>query len=294
VVDGVIPGSDGRGYVLRRIIRRAIRHGYKLGQKKPFFHRLVADLSHAMGKAYPELPQAAERVAEVLRAEEERFAETLEHGMALLEGGAEVAVEDARRRDRLQALRYLRLPARPDRRHVPRARLHVDQAGFDAAMARQREQARAASKFVMKGALEYSGVATAFHGYDTLVHEGTVVALYKDGAEVNELALGEAGVVVLDHTPFYAESGGQVGDRGLLESAHGAFAVDDTQKIQADVFGHQGTVKLGKLTVGNTVQAKVDLASRTATVRNHSATHLMHKALREVLGQPRAAEGLAG
>ena len=127
-------------------------------------------------------------------------------------------------------------------------------------------------------------MATAFHGYDTLVHEGVIVALYKDGAVVNELTLGEAGVVVLDQTPFYAESGGQVGDRGLLESAHGAFEVDDTQKIQADVFGHQGVVKLGRLTVGNTVQAKVDLTSRTATVRNHSATHLMHKALREVLG----------
>ncbi|MBK6631012.1 MAG: alanine--tRNA ligase [Betaproteobacteria bacterium] len=284
VVDGVIPGSDGRGYVLRRIIRRAIRHGYKLGQKKPFFHRLVADLSHAMGRAYPELPAAAERVAEVLRAEEERFAETLEHGMALLEAALNAPSKrlDGETAFKLYDTFGFPLDLTAD---ICRERgFTLDQAGFDAAMARQREQARAASKFVMKGALEYSGVATAFHGYDTLVHEGIVVALYKDGAVVNELTLGEAGVVVLDHTPFYAESGGQVGDRGLLESAHGVFEVDDTQKIQADVFGHQGVVKLGCLTVGNTVQAKVDLASRAATVRNHSATHLMHKALREVLG----------
>ena len=284
VVDGVIPGSDGRGYVLRRIIRRAIRHGYKLGQKQPFFHRLVADLSHAMGKAYPELPAAAERVAEVLKAEEERFAETLEHGMALLEAALKSPSKtlDGETAFRLYDTFGFPLDLTAD---ICRERgFSLDQAGFDAAMERQREQARAASKFVMKGALEYSGVATAFHGYDTLVHEGAVVALYKDGAEVNELASGDSGVVVLDHTPFYAESGGQVGDRGLLESAHGTFAVDDTQKIQADVFGHQGTVKLGRLTVGNTVQAKVDLAARAATVRNHSATHLMHKALREVLG----------
>jgi alanyl-tRNA synthetase len=284
VVDGVIPGSDGRGYVLRRIIRRAIRHGYKLGCKEPFFHRLVADLSQAMGKAYPELPAAAGRVAEVLRAEEERFAETLEHGMALLEAALASPVKrlDGETAFRLYDTFGFPLDLTAD---ICRERGFVlDQAGFDAAMARQREQARAASKFVMKGALEYSGAATAFHGYDTLVYEGTILALYKDGTEVNELAVGEAGVVVLDHTPFYAESGGQVGDRGLLESVHGVFEVDDTQKIQADVFGHRGTVKLGKLTVGNTVQAKVDMAARAATMRNHSATHLMHKALREVLG----------
>jgi alanyl-tRNA synthetase len=280
----VIPGSDGRGYVLRRIIRRAIRHGYKLGCRQPFFHRLVADLSKAMGNAYPELPAAAARVAEVLKAEEERFAETLEHGMALLEAAL---ASPSKRLDGETAFRLydtfgfpLDLTA-----DICRERgFTLDQAGFDAAMARQRSQARAASKFVMKGALEYAGVATVFHGYDTLVHEGTVVALYKDGSAVNELTAGEAGVVVLDHTPFYAESGGQVGDRGLLESAHGVFEVEDTQKIQADVFGHQGVLKLGHLTVGNTVQAKVDMAARAATMRNHSATHLMHKALREVLG----------
>ncbi len=284
VVDGVIPGSDGRGYVLRRIIRRAIRHGYKLGQKQPFFHKLVADLSHAMGKAYPELPAAAERVAEVLKAEEERFAETLEHGMVLLETALNAPSKclDGETAFKLYDTFGFPLDLTAD---ICRERgFSLDQGGFDAAMARQREQARAASKFVMKGALDYAGVATAFHGYDTLAHEGTIVALYKDGAVVNELTLGETGVVVLDHTPFYAESGGQVGDRGLLESAHGVFEVGDTQKIQADVFGHQGVLKLGKLTVGNTVQAKVNLASRAATVRNHSATHLMHKALREVLG----------
>ena len=284
VVDGVIPGSDGRGYVLRRIIRRAIRHGYKLGQKKPFFHRLVADLSHAMGQAYPELPAAAARVAEVLKAEEERFAETLEHGMALLEAALTAPSQRLDGETAFKLYDTFGFPLDLTADMCRERGFTLDQDGFDAAMARQREQARAASKFVMKGVLEYAGPATAFHGYDTLAHEGNVVALYKDGAVVNELTLGEAGVVVLDHTPFYAESGGQVGDRGLLESPHGVFEVDDTQKIQADVFGHQGVVKLGKLTVGNTVQAKVDMASRAATVRNHSATHLMHMALREVLG----------
>ncbi len=170
----------------------------------------------------------------------------------------------------------------------------VDDAAFNAAMARQHEQARAAGKFKMAANLEYSGPATTFHGYDTLEHKGNILALYKDGAEVNELVEGDMGVVVLDDTPFYAESGGQVGDRGELRSVHGIFAVEDTQKIQATVFGHHGVVKTGKLTVGNGVTAKVDVAARSRTMRNHSATHLMHKALREVLGSARAAERLAG
>jgi alanyl-tRNA synthetase len=160
----------------------------------------------------------------------------------------------------------------------------VDVAAFDRAMARQKEQARAAGKFKMAANLEYSGPATTFHGYDTLEHKGNILALYKDGVEVNELNEGDTGVVVLDDTPFYAESGGQVGDCGELRSVHGIFAVEDTQKIQATVFGHRGVVKTGKMTVGNGVAARVDIAARSRTVRNHSATHLMHKALREVLG----------
>jgi alanyl-tRNA synthetase len=161
----------------------------------------------------------------------------------------------------------------------------VDVAAFDKAMAQQKDQARAAGKFKMAANLEYAGPATAFHGYETLESKANVLALYKDGASVNELNEGDIGVVVLDDTPFYAESGGQVGDRGELRSVHGIFAVEDTQKIQASVFGHHGVVKTGKLTVGNGVTAKVDMSARYATMRNHSATHLMHKALREVLGE---------
>ena len=160
----------------------------------------------------------------------------------------------------------------------------VDVAAFDKAMAQQKEQARAAGKFKMAANLEYAGPATAFHGYEMLESKGNVLALYKDGVSVNELKEGELGVVVLDDTPFYAESGGQVGDRGVLHSVHGIFAVEDTQKIQASVFGHHGVVKTGKLSVGNSVSARVDMQARARTERNHSVTHLMHKALREVLG----------
>ncbi|HWS11730.1 MAG TPA: alanine--tRNA ligase, partial [Rhodocyclaceae bacterium] len=280
VVDGVIPGSDGRGYVLRRIIRRAIRHGYKLGQKQPFFHRLVADLARVMGEAYPELPAAQEKVAAVLRQEEERFAETLEHGMNLLEAAL---ASPEKSLDGETVFRLYDTYGFPVDLTADMARergFAVDHAGFETAMERQREMARAASKFRMGGKFEYDGVATAFLGYETLAVEGEIVALYRGGAQVNELAEGEEGVVVLDRTPFYAESGGQVGDRGALDSAHGGFSVDDTQKIQADVFGHHGRVIRGRLTVGNMVQAQVDTAARARTMRNHSATHLMHKALR--------------
>jgi alanyl-tRNA synthetase len=284
VVDGVIPGSDGRGYVLRRIIRRAIRHGYKLGQKQPFFHRLVADLARVMGEAYPELPAAQDKVAAVLRQEEERFAETLEHGMNLLEAAL---ASPQTRLDGETVFRLYDTYGFPVDLTADMARergFAVDHAGFEVAMERQREMARAASKFRMGGKFDYEGVSTAFLGYDTLAVESEIVALYKAGTQVNELAEGDEGVVVLDRTPFYAESGGQVGDRGVLESAHGAFEVDDTQKIQADVFGHHGRVMRGRLTVGNMVQAQVDTVARLRTMRNHSATHLMHKALREVLG----------
>jgi alanyl-tRNA synthetase len=165
------------------------------------------------------------------------------------------------------------------------ANVNVDTAAFDAAMARQKNQARAAGKFKLGAGLEYAGAATTFHGYDTLTRDATVLALYKDGAAVNELKEGELGVVVLDHTPFYAESGGQVGDRGLLQSTHGVFEVEDTLKIQAQVFGHHGVVKTGSLTIGDAVLARVDEDARARTMRNHSVTHLMHKALREVLGE---------
>ena len=286
IADGVIPGNEGRGYVLRRIIRRAIRHGYKLGARAAFFHKMVPDLVAEMGAAYPELAQNQHKVIATLKQEEDRFFETIEHGMAILENELkslpEGGVFNGETAFKLHDTYGFPLDLTQDicREH----KITVDAAAFDAAMARQKEQARAAGKFKMATNLDYSGPATTFHGYDALEYKANVLALYKDGAAVNQLNEGEMGVVVLDDTPFYAESGGQVGDRGALQSVHGIFAVEDTQKIQATVFGHHGVVKTGTITVGNNVAARVDVLARMRTMRNHSATHLLHKALREVLG----------
>ncbi|MFZ5511118.1 MAG: alanine--tRNA ligase, partial [Pseudomonadota bacterium] len=285
IVDGVIPGSDGRGYVLRRIIRRAIRHGYKLGQKQPFFHKLVDDLCRVMGAAYPELPAARDQVAAVLRQEEERFAETIEYGMEILERAleAEDKMLDGETVFKLYDTYGFPLDLTAD---IARERgFRVDHAGFEAAMARQREMARSASQFKMKGTVEYQGEKTEFCGYETLEAEGTVVALYHEGSQVAELGAGQKGIVVLDKTPFYAESGGQVGDSGELIAGGGSFEVGDTQKIQAEVFGHQGVVKAGRLQVGDKVKAVVNKTARMRTAWNHSATHLLHAALRQVLGK---------
>lgn len=286
LADGVIPGNEGRGYVLRRIIRRAIRHGYKLGARAAFFHRMVPDLVAEMGSAYPELVSGEKRVTEILKQEEDRFFATIEHGMAILEG--ELAAMDGKgifngeTAFKLHDTFGFPLDLTAD---ICRERgVSVDSAGFEVAMNRQKELARAAGKFKMAAALEYSGPETGFHGYDTLEFKGKVLALYKEGTPVEQLSEGDTGTVVLDETPFYAESGGQVGDRGVLQSAQGIFAVEDTQKIQAAVFGHQGVLKTGSLKVGDAVSARVDVAARKRTMRNHSATHLMHKALREVLG----------
>ena len=287
IADGVIPGNEGRGYVLRRIIRRAIRHGYKLGARAAFFHRMVPDLVTEMGSAFPELASGEKRVTEVLKQEEDRFFATIEHGMAILEGELAAmggkGVFNGETAFKLHDTFGFPLDLTAD---ICRERgVTVDSAGFEAAMNRQKEQARAAGKFKMAAALEYNGPATTFHGYETLEFKGKVLALYKDGSTVNELHEGDLGVVVLDETPFYAESGGQVGDRGVVRSAQGIFAVEDTQKIQATVFGHQGVLRTGSLKVGDAVNAKVDLLARKRIMRNHSATHLMHKALREVLGE---------
>ena len=288
IVDGVVPGSEGRGYVLRRIIRRAIRHGYQLGQKQPFFHRLVEDLDRQMGDAYPELHRDKARVADVLHAEEQRFGETLENGMRMLDqalrGGERVLAGQTA--FTLYDTFGFPLDLTAD---IARERgVTVDEAGFELAMDAQRERARAASQFKLGEVLPYAGPKTAFRGYDSLSEEAHVVALYKDGARVASLSTGERGVVVLDRTPFYAESGGQVGDRGELSKGGACltlFAVDDTQRIQPDVIGHFGEVKTGELREDMTVAATVDQEARARTMRNHSATHLMHKALREVLGE---------
>ncbi len=291
IVDGVIPSSDGRGYVLRRIIRRAIRHGYQLGQKQPFFYRLADDLERQMGAAYPELTRDQARVREVLLAEEERFGETVEHGMKILAGALDSLDQsggktlDGATAFTLYDTFGFPLDLTAD---ICRGRgFEVDEAGFDKAMGAQRDRARSASTFRMDAQLDYSGPKTAFRGYESLSEQGRIVALYKDGAKVDALAAGEQGIVVLDRTPFYAESGGQVGDRGELTRGGACltlFAVTDTQKIQPEVFGHMGEVKTGELKLGDTVAAQVDHDARGRTVRNHSATHLMHKALREVLG----------
>ncbi|MFA5082476.1 MAG: alanine--tRNA ligase, partial [Hydrogenophilaceae bacterium] len=290
VSDGIIPGNEGRGYVLRRIIRRAIRHGYKLGARAAFFHRMVPDLVADMGDAYPELKANQARVSDVLKMEEERFFETIEHGMAILE--AELAASGSQTFNGATAFKLhdtfgfpLDLTQDVCREHG----VTVDEAGFNAAMAHQQEQSRAAGKFKMATALEYAGQPTVFHGYEQLAVEDTkVTALYVDGSPVQEMQAGQHGVVVLDHTPFYAESGGQVGDSGELVAGAVCttlFAVADTQKIQADVFGHHGEMKAGSLKVGDAVSARVDGVRRARTQRNHSVTHLMHKALREVLGE---------
>ncbi len=285
IVDGVIPGNEGRGYVLRRIARRAIRHGYKLGARKPFFHTLVAPLAAEMGEAYPELRRDSVRITEVLRQEEERFFQTIANGMEMLEsalaGGAQRVDGDTA--FKLHDTFGFPLDLTAD---VCRERgVTVDEAGFNAAMNRQREQARASAKFKVAAGLDYSGDDTGFHGYEHLVCEHSqVVALYVEGTAVTRAKAGDDVVIVLDHTPFYAESGGQVGDTGELRNPRSRVVVEDTVKVQAAVHGHQGRIVEGEVELGDRFVARVDGERRARTVRNHSATHLMHKALREVLG----------
>ena len=284
ITDGVIPGNEGRGYVLRRIIRRAIRHGYQLNQKQPFFYLLVEDLAKVMGEAYPELITAQERVVTTLKQEEERFAETLENGMQLLEAALlhQNRVLDGETVFRLYDTFGFPADLTAD---IARERgIAVDHAGFERAMDSQRERARAASKFSIQDGMDYSGGSTQFHGYESLQHEGQVIAIYKEGNRVDFIEAGDEAVVVLDQTPFYAESGGQVGDCGELLTANGTFNVVDTLKIQAKVFGHKGLIRSGRLVTGDKVLAEVDPVARARVQRNHSVTHLMHKSLREVLG----------
>ena len=290
VLDGVIPGNAGRGYVLRRITRRAIRHGYKLGARTPFFYRLVSPLVTEMGQAYPDLKMHQEKIIEVIAQEEERFFQTIANGMEILEQALaelpatlEPAVLDGAIAFKLHDTFGFPLDLTAD---VCRERnVKVDDMAFDHAMEHQRTLARAAGKFKMAQGLEYSGTATAFLGYEHLALEhATVQAIYVDGTAVLELKSGEDAVIVLDQTPFYAESGGQIGDSGELRNQAALFQVEDTIKIQADVFGHQGVMQEGSLKVGDRLHPRVDQVSRLDITRNLSATHLMHKALREVLG----------
>ncbi len=288
ITDGVLPSNEGRGYVLRRIMRRAIRHGYKLGAEGAFFHTLVAPLAEEMGEAYPELLAVADQVARIIRQEEERFAETLAHGMKLLEegiAGLSGTIIPGETVFKLYDTYGFPVDLTAD---IARERaLQLDMAGFEREMAAQRERARAASRFTAIAIHEvsYKSVAaTPFSGYDRLEEQVNVVDLFRDGKIVEELNVGDEGMVELDHTPFYAESGGQVGDSGWLRADDLEFEVRDTQKQHGGVYIHIGTVKQGQLRRGAMVLAQVDAAQRQATALHHSATHLMHAALRQILG----------
>jgi alanyl-tRNA synthetase len=287
IVDGVVPSNEGRGYVLRRIIRRAIRHGYKLGQNRPFFHKLVASLVREMGGYYTELVDGEARATQVLALEEDRFAETLATGMALLDEATARLASPVIPGDvafKLYDTFGFPLDLTAD---IARERgLTIDQAGYDAAMEAQRKRAQAASKFGGEGRSELKiDGKTAFSGYDSLTGKGRVTALIRSGAIVERLAAGEEGQVVLDHSPFYAESGGQMGDAGILEATGVRFVVRDTQKVGGGAHAHIGQLELGEIRVGDTLDTLVDAVRRKALALNHSATHLLHAALREVLGK---------
>ena len=285
IADGVLPSNEGRGYVLRRIIRRAVRHGYKLGQSKPFFHKLVADLVKEMGDAYPELKEKQVQIEEALKNEESRFAQTLETGMALLENALAKGSKKLDGEIIFKLYDTYGFPYDLTADICRERNIELDEAGFEREMEAQRARARAAQSFKANAQLPYDGQDTEFKGYSERQTESKVLALYKDGEQVNELNEGDEGAVVIDFTPFYAESGGQVGDVGYIFAGENRFEVRDTQKIKAAVFGQFGVQTSGRLKVGDSVTAKVDDEIRNANMRNHSATHLMHKALRDVLGE---------
>lgn len=285
IADGVLPSNEGRGYVLRRIIRRAVRHGYKLGQSKPFFHKLVADLVKEMGDAYPELKEKQTQIEEALKNEESRFAQTLETGMALLENALAKGGKTLDGEIIFKLYDTYGFPYDLTADICRERNIELDEAGFEREMEAQRARARAAQSFKANAQLPYEGQDTEFKGYSERQTESKVLALYKDGEQVDELNEGDEGAVVIDFTPFYAESGGQVGDVGYIFAGENRFEVRDTQKIKAAVFGQFGVQTSGRLKVGDSVTAKVDDEIRNANMRNHSATHLMHKALRDVLGE---------
>lgn len=285
IADGVLPSNEGRGYVLRRIIRRAVRHGYKLGQSKPFFHKLVADLVKEMGDAYPELKEKQAQIEEALKNEESRFAQTLETGMALLENALAKGSKKLDGEIIFKLYDTYGFPYDLTADICRERNIELDEAGFEREMEAQRARARAAQSFKANAQLPYEGQDTEFKGYSERLTESKVLALYKDGEQVNELNEGDEGAIVIDFTPFYAESGGQVGDVGYIFAGENRFEVRDTQKIKAAVFGQFGVQTSGRLKVGDSVTAKVDDEIRNANMRNHSATHLMHKVLRDVLGE---------
>ncbi|HIL93728.1 MAG TPA: alanine--tRNA ligase [Cycloclasticus sp.] len=292
IVDGVLPSNEGRGYVLRRIIRRAIRHGYKLDTKDAFFHKLVKPLAVQMGEAYPELIEKAEMINNILLKEEQRFAETLEQGMKLLQGGTKsltgtvISGEVA-----FKLYDTYGFPVDLTADYARENNLTVDLAGFDKAMEAQRERARSSSSFAAgESALPTLSLTTDFTGYDSLQSNSEVLTIVKDGEEVTSISKGDKAYIVLETTPFYAESGGQAGDKGLILLGSSSFDVLDVQK-QSNTYFHVGRVVNGEFSVGNTVKAEVDSGKRLATASNHSATHLLHAALRQVLGDHVAQKG---
>ncbi len=291
IVDGVLPSNEGRGYVLRRIIRRALRHGHKLGQNEPFFYQLVKVLVEQMGEAYPELAQTQAMLEKTLKLEEQRFAETLDKGMKILEEGISSLSNQQMSEQQIPGEMVFKLYDTygfPVDLTADIAREHgltLDMPGYEAAMQGQREQARSSSKF----GLDYNeaistDAITDFTGYENLLDQSDVIALYKAGEAVDSISAGDEAVVILKNTPFYAESGGQVGDTGLLHNEQCRFDVMDTKK-QGKAFIHIGSLTKGQLSVGDNLSAEIDAARRDATIRNHSATHLMHAALRKLLGE---------
>ncbi|MCM8855513.1 MAG: alanine--tRNA ligase [Candidatus Thiodiazotropha sp.] len=293
IVDGVLPSNEGRGYVLRRIIRRAIRHGYMLGVTETFFYKLVKQLCNEMGEAYPELLEQQSQVEKVLRLEEERFAQTLEQGMKILDEA--IAELDGKVIPGETVFKLYDTYGFPKDLTADIARerdLTIDQPGFDKAMAAQRKRAQAASQFGASDSvdLDLEG-ETQFSGYDSLEDQADIVAILRDGESVETLHQDESGMIFLDHTPFYAESGGQVGDMGTLEDKSVFFEVEDTRKQSGELFAHIGKLEEGNLSVGETVTAQVNAYTRQATALNHSATHLLHAALRQVLGDHVAQKG---
>ena len=304
IADGALPSNEGRGYVVRRIIRRAIRHGYKLGRREPFFNQLVATLVSEMGDAYPELILNKELIEKIIFQEEERFFQTIDNGMTLLNDAilkSNTTSKDQPTEHKLLAGDVafklydtygfpLDLTQDVCREHD----INVDIDGYEICMTRQREMAKAAGKFKIAGSLEYSGCETEFFGYDENSCAAKVVALYRDGVAVTQLIAGDEGIIVLDKSVFYAESGGQTGDTGTIVVDGGVsclFAVEDTQKIRAAVHGHSGKLTHGSLKIGDEVIATLDLHQRIATARNHSVTHLLHKALHEVIGTHATQKG---
>ena len=284
----MIPGNEGRGYVLRRIIRRAIRHGYKLGCRQPFFHKLVDDVVRMLGKAYPDIERNKQNIALSLKLEEERFFETIENGMNILEESIQALIKKNQKTFDGQIAFKLHdtfgFPLDLTADICREKNISIDQKGFDEAMEAQKSMARSSNKFKMKIDVDYNGDATHFSGYEAMECKAKVLALFKDDISKTELLKGESGIVILDTTPFYAESGGQVGDKGLIKTSNSSFKVEDTIKIKAKIYAHFGVVETNSLKVSDEVMASVENDSRKNIMRNHSATHLLHKGLKNTLG----------